>query len=327
MIEKTSFLVFTDLHIDIMHDSILRLEKILSAAKEKNVQFIVNLGDITYPDNEFLERKNITTRDAKAFYCDRDEEKKKALNMLSGCGIPVYHVLGNHEMDVCNKSTAMEYLNIEKPYYSFDKNGLHFIVLDCNFIFDEEQYIDYEFCNYHYYHGNQVSFLSSKQIKWLEKDIMNSTGPCIIFSHQSLSDKIHGLQNREAVWELFRKVNSDKKRVVLCMNGHSHIDGMSERENIPFVNINSASNIWIGSKYQTIRYSEDIDKKYPYIKATAPYKDPLFAIVTIDNNSIRIEGTKSEFAGPSPYELGFPRSSSEFISTPFISDYLLPLYY
>jgi predicted phosphodiesterase len=327
MIEKTAFLVFADLHIDIMHDSIFRLEKIISTAKEKNVHFIISLGDFTYPDNEFLARKNIITRDRKAFFCDRNKEKQQALNMLSNCGIPVYHVLGNHESDVCNKSISIEYLGIEKPYYSFDINGLHFVVLDCNFIFDGQQYIDYENCNYHYYEAHQLPFLPPEQMKWLEKDIINASGPSIIFSHQSLSDKVNGIQNRKDVWKLFNKINKDKKRVVLSMNGHSHIDGMSEHGNIPFININSTSNIWLGSNYQTIRYSEEINEKYPYIKLTAPYKDPLFAVVTIDDNNIRIDGAKSEFVGPSPYELGFPRSCSEYISTPFITDYLLPLMY
>jgi predicted phosphodiesterase len=325
MVKKTQFAVFADLHIDIMHDALIRLEKVIDTAREQRVDFIISLGDFTYPDNDYLEKRDFTNRDKKAFLCDRNQEKKKALEMLDNCGIPVYHVIGNHEADSCNKKITMEYLKMSKPYYSFDKNGSHFIVLDCNYIFDGQSYIDYELCNYHYYKNDQLPFLPPEEMEWLEKDIMSASGPCVIFSHQSLSDKVLGIQNREQVWELISRVNKDKKRVVLCLNGHSHIDGMSEHEGVPFLDINSISNIWLGRDYQFIRYSSEIDKKFPYIKSTAPYKDPLYAIVTIDKDSIKIEGTKSEFEGPSPYELGYPLSSSEFVSTPVISDRVLPL--
>jgi hypothetical protein len=61
---------------------------------------------------------------------------------------------------------------------------------------------------------------------------------------------------------------------------------------------------WLGDKYKTIRYSKEIDEKFPYIKYTVPYKDPLFVFVKLDNTSIHIEGVKSSFVGPSPKELG-----------------------
>lgn len=324
---KTQFAVFADLHIDIMHDALWRLEKVISMALQRNVDFIIQLGDLTYPDNYYLMQRNITQRDKKAFICDRDHEKQKALQMLGDCGIPVYHVLGNHEADVSNKKAAMEYLGMHNAYYSFDKNGFHFIVLDCNYIYNGESYIDYECCNYHYCQKEQYPFLPPDQMKWLKEDILASESPCFIFSHQPLSDKINGIKNREDLWKLLEFVNRDKKRVVLCMNGHSHIDGMAEHINVPFININSISNIWLGHDYQYVRYGMEIDKRYPYLKYTAPYKDPLFAVVTIENGKIHIEGVRSEFVGPSPYDLGFSRNSSEYISTPFISDYLLPLIY
>lgn len=69
---------------------------------------------------------------------------------------------------------------------------------------------------------------------------------------------------------------------------------------------------------------EEIDREYPYLKNVAPYRDPLFAVVTVTDAGIFIRGRESEFVGPSPYDLGFPESSSEFLSTPRISSHILP---
>ena len=65
------------------------------------------------------------------------------------------------------------------------------------------------------------------------------------------------------------------------------------------------------------RYTEDIDEKFPNIKFTAPYTKSLFAIITMDENGAAVKGTKGEFAGPSPKELGHPEADK---MTPCIRD-------
>lgn len=90
---------------------------------------------------------------------------------------------------------------------------------------------------------------------------------------------------------------------------------MRRHGGVYFWDVNSISNIWIGMRYACVRYSEAIDRDYPYLKGTAPYRDPLYAIVTLTPERAGIEGTRSEFAGPSPYDLGFPLSGSEYPST------------
>ncbi|HRN58208.1 MAG TPA: metallophosphoesterase, partial [Agriterribacter sp.] len=51
---------------------------------------------------------------------------------------PKYHVLGNHDMDVCNKETIMELWGMTQPYYSYDFGGYHFVVMDRNFLKKED---------------------------------------------------------------------------------------------------------------------------------------------------------------------------------------------
>jgi hypothetical protein len=78
------------------------------------------------------------------------------------------------------------------------------------------------------------------------------------------------------------------------------------RAGVPFMSVNSASNIWIGHEFDCIRYSKTISEAYPHMTGCAPYWDALFAVVTIDDEGIHVKGRKSSFVGPTPYELGFP---------------------
>ncbi len=52
-------------------------------------------------------------------------------NRFSG---PKYHVIGNHDMDVCDKQTIMAMWGMETRYYSFDTGEYHFVVMDRNFL-------------------------------------------------------------------------------------------------------------------------------------------------------------------------------------------------
>lgn len=71
---------------------------------------------------------------------------------------------------------------------------------------------------------------------------------------------------------------------------------------------------WLGDEYEYIRYSEEVDKEYKWIKFTAPYKDPLFTIVEISAEGyIKMSGKNSTYAGPSPWELGYPENLKKFV--------------
>ena len=52
----TKFLVFSDLHVDIMPDAVARMQVILEAAKQNDVDFLLDLGDTMYPDVDFLQK-------------------------------------------------------------------------------------------------------------------------------------------------------------------------------------------------------------------------------------------------------------------------------
>ncbi len=68
--------------------------------------------------------------------------------------------------------------------------------------------------------------------------------------------------------------------------------------------LNSASYHWLGERYRHMRHSAEIDRQYLDIRFTATYRDPPFATITLRQGQIEIQGTQSEFVGPSPWELG-----------------------
>ena len=142
------FLVFADLHTDIMHDAVARMQIILEEAKNRHVDFIIHLGDIMYPDKEFLRIHEPDREQSGWFHNDRDDEKLEIRRMIAESALKVYGVLGNHDMDSCSKETACAYYGMPSPYYSFDRNGFRFIALDTNNIRDGETYLPFDHCNY-----------------------------------------------------------------------------------------------------------------------------------------------------------------------------------
>jgi len=279
------FGVCADVHKDIMHDANQRLQVFVNEMNEKDVDFIVQLGD----------------------FCQPQEYNSSFLAIWNTFQGPAYHVLGNHDMDNSNgerysREYARDYLNIPAQYYSFDQNGYHFVVLDGNDVKDPPQ-------------KGYAHYIGAEQQAWLKEDLSKAKFPAIIFSHQSLEDP-GGVENAEDVREILEDANrqSKKKKVIASLSGHHHIDYSEEINGIHYVQINSMSDYWMGGDYLQVRYSKEIDEKYPYIKYTAPYQDPLFALVEIDSKGvIRITGRESTWVGPSPWDLNYPETERDKI--------------
>ena len=72
-----------------------------------------------------------------------------------------------------------------------------------------------------------------------------------------------------------------------------------------------------------IRYSDEVDKNFKWIKYTAPHKEPLFTTVEISTEGyIKIDGKETEWEGPSPWEVNYPDSLKKYVR-PAISKRLL----
>ena len=319
---KVKFGIFADMHIDIMHDGEERLAVFLDACRKEEVDFIVHLGDFVYPSTGLKcvcrpERTPANVKDSLENPCYAD--KDKILHMYNHFEKPAYHVFGNHECDMCSKERMLAYTGGLGTYYSFDCGGFHFVVLDTNHLKLDGKFVSYENGNYFDYDGNTGLFpyLGDPQLEWLKEDLEHAQGPTILFSHARLGIGENAVLKRRAVCDapkLREILKNAPNGVILSANGHYHTDGGVDKvDDTLFWDVNSLSCCWLGTKYVCEgRYGEEIDEKCKSIRYVAPYKDAVYAIVTIDEEAIRIQGTKSEFVGKTPEELGIYAEGSKF---------------
>lgn len=320
------FLVFSDLHVDIMHDGAARMEVIARAAREQQVDFVVQLGDAQYPESAFLSAHRPESlellRRNKPWAMGRDDEKLAVRRLLHELPCPVFSAMGNHDLHVCDKPTVCRYWSMPHPYYSFVSGGVRFIVLDTNLAMSSEGLVDLGMGNNEWLPSDTQRYVDRAQLAWLRETLSASGEPCVLFSHASLVDEVGGIHNPEDVLSALREAGG---RVILALNGHSHIDGLTVRQGVPFVNINSASYHWVGADYACVHYSEQLCRMYPKLASTVPYYDPLYAVVEITDSEIRIQGTRSSFVGCSPQEAGLPADETQHPPTARISDRVIPI--
>ncbi len=293
--QRLKFGVCADVHKDVMHDADSRLQTFIDKATDRELDFIIQMGDFCRPYDY--------NRDFLAIWNHFSGEK--------------HHVIGNHDMDGgFSRQQVVEYWGMPSGYYSFDKKGYHLIVLDGN---DKNPSPDSA--------PGYAHFIGQEQEEWLKADLRSTELPCILFSHQALDNNKDRIENSEQIRELLEKENrmAGFSKVIACFSGHHHIDYASSINGIYYIQINSMSYQWLGDKYKTIRYSKEIDESYEWIKYTVPYKNPLFAFVEVDQNRIKTEGVKSSFVGPSPEALGYPEQPENNKTTPEIKNRKLRL--
>lgn len=294
-----SFGIVADAHQDVMHDVEMRLETFVRHATDQKTDFIIQLGD----------------------FCHPIAENREFMRIWNSYAQPRYHVLGNHDMDLAGKEEAMDYFGMIDKYYSFDFNGVHFVVLDANYLNVDGHYEDYDTANF-YVDASQRTWINPRQIEWLEADLKSTTLPTIIFSHQSLANDLWGVKNRTAVQGMLEEINKrpDGATVIACFNGHNHIDFIRQINGIYYIDINSMSYQWLGEKYEcTTRYPREVYDSHPMISKVAPYQDPLFGVIRLRDNMLAIEGRTSTWVGPSPESLGLTDQVFGFKYTPAIT--------
>ena len=274
------FGLIADIHKDVMHDADQRLRSFIDDMKKRDVDFILQLGD----------------------FCVPKEGNKPFLEIWNTFEGGRYHVLGNHDTDGGYKrEQTVAWWKMPSRYYSFDRGGVHFVVLDGNDVPKDHT-------------GGYPCYIADDQQEWLQKDLAATKLATVVFVHQSIERESDGaIKNGGAIRKILEDANQSagERKVVACFSGHHHRDYVRQIKNIVYPQINSASYYWVGGDYQKVRYSKEVDASHPYIKYTVPYKDPIYAIVTIDaaRGFMQIEGKSSEFVGPAPWDLGKDRKA------------------
>ncbi len=288
--QTLTFGICADVHKDIMHDADCRLKAFIDEMNSQKVDFIIHLGDFCFPA----------------------AHNRCFLSIWENFDGPRYHVMGNHEAQGHHtRQEVREFWGIPKSYYSFDMNGYHFVVLDTNDARKDPPPSNPDF----------PSYIGPEQFDWLRNDLLSTDSPSFLFSHQTLED-YGDVDGRDEVQALLNEINEkagwQKIKAAFC--GDLHVDYHQQINGIHYIIINSMANYWMGDDYKHIRYNDLIDNQHPWIKYTAPYKDPLYATVTLEpDGKMIIKGVESEFVGPSPQELGFPVETKKGNIVPVIT--------
>lgn len=327
---NVKFGVFADLHIDIMHDGEERLGIFLDACRKENVDFIAQLGDFSYPDEGrkcICRPENTPINVQSALKRITPADKAKIVGMFENFEKPSYHVIGNHECDLCSKKQILEFWGRDKAYYSFDTGGVHFVVLDPNYGKPSGQYTSYENGNYFDF-PKDIPYLPEEQLEWLREDLNRTEYPTVLFSHQRLCRGHASIRNADALREIMKEA---PHKVILSVNGHEHVDELEKEDNVYFLNLNSISSFWVHDDHnEPGLYGEEIDKDFPDICHVIPYRDPVFAIITIDEKGIKVDGRMSAYVGRTPEELDlyekFPELTKRgIVVSPHVRNRFLPL--
>ena len=266
------FGVITDLHQDVMHDAVSRVTAFVDAMTAAKADFIVQLGDFCVPAE-----KN------RAFLA--------AWNRFAG---PRWHVLGNHDMDGGRKrEEAVAFLGMPARHYTFDAGGVRFVVLDGNDRGGKAR--------------GYARYVADDQLRWLDETLAAAELPVIVFIHQPL-DNDEGVENHAAVRALLEKPRAGRPGVAAVLSGHLHQDYLRTLGGIAHLQINSASYVWVGDKCRRTVYDEALHKAHPHLASVVPYRDPLWALVTVDPaaGTLTLSGRSTEWIGPDPWQRGTP---------------------
>lgn len=247
-----------------VHDEPQRLQTFIDKAKTEKPDFIIQLGDMSN---------------------GKVESNKEMLAVWNSYPGKKYHVLGNHELDHATKEEIIKRQEMPGTHYSFDCGEFHFIVLDCNFILKDGQYVDYANANY-YINKSFRDLINPEQVAWLKEDINKTDKKVIIFSHETFDDiTIRGsnpVPNRMEVRDVIREINNNapegEMKVIACFAGHDHLDHYNQIDGVHYFAVNSAWGFKQGLKI----------------------KDALYEFVILNNKkrAISVKGMKSEFATP-----------------------------
>lgn len=283
------FAIASDFHAQDVPDGEERVASFIRAAKDEKVDFIIELGD----------------------FCRLDSAGQVYLKLWDSFEGDKYHVIGNHDMDSYTPEEYVAGMKMPGRYYSFDKGDFHFIVLDGNNLYDGKEYTHYAKANY-YVDPKMRAFIDPEQMAWLKQDLAATDKKCVLFSHQSIEQFLNnGATVRQILEEENRRAGF--KKVVLAFGGHNHSNYTKEINGITYMQINSASYVWIDKPSMTEkRYPKEVNDRYSLLKYSMTYTKTLYAIVTLNSEGAIVKGTEAEFVPPTPKDLNMGDSIDHY---------------
>lgn len=241
----------TDVHLKDEWDAPAHFRRCLHhvQSQKPEVDMILNGGDIVFDMN----KENLNTINAqwKLYHAITKAE----------CDLPMHYTLGNHDIwwDEKNKEQALygkqfslDQLNLPNPYYSFNKRGWKFIILD-------SVHLDIDGTWY-------IGKLGDNQFNWLENELKNTPAniPVCVLSHiPILTATLMVEDNIVNKWEMTGgDMHTDTAKIInlfykfsnvkLCLSGHIHLRDKVVYNNITYICNGAVSGAWWkGNKRET----------------------------------------------------------------------------
>lgn len=189
---------------------------------EEYPEFVINLGDV-------IEDVNDREVDIGSY--------KKALSLFSNLKMPVYFLIGNHDVRTLTAKEIADMLGYEEMYYSFDHGAFHFVVLSFEMTGQHTKIL-----------SDIKAEVPKSQLEWLKNDLSLTNKPVVVFIHYGLAeDDMKGnfwfesnpqnalLGNRVEV----RKILEDSGKVKAVINAHQHWNKMHVNNGIPYFTVTS----------------------------------------------------------------------------------------
>jgi 3',5'-cyclic AMP phosphodiesterase CpdA len=251
----------TDIHLEPEGPSANGFEKALHAAQSLNPKpdVIFNGGDSIFDSSK-------RTKAATKAQWDLWQKVLKSENSL-----PIVHTIGNHDVwgwglkedksitedKRYGKQWALEEFGLSNRYYSFDRAGWHFIVLDSPHYTNE---------------GVYTADLDEQQFEWLKKDLASTpaTTPVLVLSHipiLSFSSQFwagekrnnpgpiqfsrRGLMHQDA-WDI-KNLFHQHKNIKLCIAGHLHMQEEVHYLGIKYLVNGAVSGNWWKGDFQEFK--------------------------------------------------------------------------
>lgn len=207
----------TDLHYADKDPAINRYyretpEKLAEAAEkfgERRPSVIVELGDFIDSSRDVETDKRFLKRINEGFSAIADDR---------------HYVLGNHCVETLTKDEFLGGVGQERSYYSFDRGGFHFVILDACFRSDLEPYgrenSDWRDAN-----------IPPDEVDWLREDLKATDKKTVVFIHQRLDvENNYGVKNAPQV----RSVLEDSGKVLAVLQGHYHRNDLKTIGGVPY---------------------------------------------------------------------------------------------
>jgi predicted phosphodiesterase len=189
-----------------------KLRESIDHFNQTGVDFVIELGDIIDAAD---------TLEAELRYLQGIEEE------YARAQAERHYVLGNHCVWLLTKQQFLEHTAAKETFYSFDRGGWHFIVLDACFRRDGVPYGEKNF-------EWTDTDIPPREREWLQQDLARTDKPAMVFVHQRIDvENQYGIKSAREVRRILE--SSGKARAVF--QGHSHRNDHREINGIHYCTV------------------------------------------------------------------------------------------